>query len=87
MNTGFPNPIAGQKGKSMKSPWNFDQPHYDERSSCYVNAGSHHGVGHKNPIGHTSEPKMDVLALPRGKAKAMKVDDTRMVNERLDVEE
>lgn len=86
MNTGFPNPIAGSPGKSKKSPFNFDQPHYDERSSCYVNAGSHHGVGHKNPIGHKDQPKKDVPALPRGRHTTMKVDDKRMSNERLDVE-
>ena len=51
MKTRFPNPIE-PKGKEQKSPWDFTQPDYDERSSCYVNAGSHYGVGHKNPVGH-----------------------------------
>ena len=65
MKTGFKNPIAIKEGKKMKSPWNYEQPHYDERSSCYVSTGSHYGVGHKQPVGHDSKPKQFVDVLPQ----------------------
>ena len=87
MDTHFPNVMGGTPGKSEKSPWNFDCPPYDERSSSYVNAGFHHGVGKKNPIGHTSTPKQFVPTLPFGRHPTLKVDDKRMNNERLDIEE
>ena len=51
MKTGFKNIIEGKEGKSLANPWSFDQPHYDQRSSCFVNAGTHHGVGKRQPVG------------------------------------
>jgi hypothetical protein len=75
MKTGFPNPIGKENAKSMRSPWNFDQPAYDERTSCYVNAGSHHGVGHRQPIGHHGDPKSEVPCLPKSGHKRMKDDE------------
>lgn len=74
MDTGFPNPIDKSYKKEKKSPWNFDQPHYDERSSCFVNAGSHYGVGHKQPVGHSGNPKKEVPCLPNSKRKGMEVE-------------
>lgn len=65
-------------GISMKSPWDFTQPHYDQRSSCFVNAGSHHGVGYIQPIGsknHTSKG-----GVPIGKGMGMTVDEIPMKN-------
>jgi hypothetical protein len=51
MKTGFKNVIEGKEGKSMANPWSFDQPHYDQRSSCFVNAGTDQGLGKRQPIG------------------------------------
>ena len=87
MKTGFSDPIAPKQGKKMKSPWNFDQPCYDERSSCYVNAGSHYGVGHKNPIGHTGNPKSTVPTLPQSRVKTMKDDYIPKQNLPIDLEQ
>jgi hypothetical protein len=88
MKTGFNDPIAPKDSqKKMKSPWNFDQPHYDERSSCYVNAGSHYGVGHKQPVGHHGNPKSIAPTLPQGKVKTMKVDEVPHKNLPLDIQE
>lgn len=86
MKTGFtePNPIP--KEKKMKSPWNFDCPAYDERTSCYVNAGSHYGVGKAQPVGHEGNPKSTVSALPRGKVNTLKVDKVPYKNETLDLD-
>lgn len=67
------DPIARPKGKRINSPWNFDCPPYDERTSCYVDAGSHYGVGHKQPVGHEGNPKMRVPTLPYGRVKTMEV--------------
>lgn len=71
----FKDPIAIKEGKRIKSPWNFNCPPYDERTSCYVDAGSHYGIGHKNPIGYTGDPKMRVETLPFNKREGMKVDE------------
>lgn len=82
MKSGFKNPIAIKRQepkdhpKSGKnSPWDFRCPQYDERSSSFVNAGSHYGVGHKNPVGHTNDPKMFAPTLPYGHVKTMRDDE------------
>lgn len=80
MKTGFKDPIAAKEGKKMKSPWDFTCPEYDERSSCYVNAGSHFGVGHKQPVGHEGNPKFSAPTLPQGKVKTMQVDEVPTKN-------
>jgi len=80
MKTGFPNKLEPKNTKSKKSPWDFTCPDYDERSSCYVNAGSHHGVGHKQPIGHADKVKQFVPCLPQGHVNTMKDDDVRLNN-------
>lgn len=74
MKTGFKDPIAVKEGKKIKSPWNFDQPPYDERSSCYLNAGTDYGVGHKQPVGRMGNPKSSVDVLPKGRVKTMETD-------------
>ena len=85
MKTGFKDPSAPKvKEESKKSPWNFDQPPYDERSSCYVNAGSHWGVGHRQPMGslkHTSAGP-----IPFGRVKTMKDDEVPHKNLRLEID-
>lgn len=86
MKTGFHDPIEVKEGKKMKSPWNFDQPQYDERSSCYVNAGSHYGVGHNQPVGHAGNPKTSSPALPKGRVDTMYTDEVPHRNLRFEVE-
>ena len=86
MKTGFKDPIAVKEGKSLKSPWNFDCPEYDERSSCYVNAGSHYGVGHRQPVGHKNDPKSKSPVLPMGRVKTMVDDEVPHKNLRLEIE-
>ena len=83
----FKDPIAvkGEK-KKVKSPWNYDQPHYDERSSCYINAGSHYGVGHKQPVGHHGNPSKSAPTLPEHKAKTMKIDNVPRGNLPIELE-
>lgn len=71
--------------KKIKSPWNFDQPPYDERSSCYINAGSHHGVGKTQPVGSlTHSMKGEV---PKGRPPQLRVDEVPRRNLPIDIEE
>lgn len=89
MKTGFKDPIAVKdETKKIKSPWNFDQPQYDERSSCYVNAGSHYGVGHRQPVGHKGNPSPMANTLPRDRrnVKTMKDSEVPRKNLPLDLE-
>ena len=89
MKTGFHDPIEVKEGRKIKAPWNFDCPPYDERSSCYVNAGSHYGVGHNQPVGHKENPKAKSPALPmsRSNVNTMKTDEVPHKNLRFEVEE
>jgi len=73
MKTGFNDPISPPAGKKKKSPWDFRCPPYDQRTSCYVDAGSHYGIGHKNPVGHKGTPKMRVPTMPFGRVDTMDV--------------
>lgn len=77
MKLGFKDPIEAKVGmKSMKrSPWNFDCPAYDERSSSFVVAGTDFGVGHRQPVGHSGNPKTSSPTLPEGRVKAMAIDE------------
>lgn len=80
--SGFKDPIAvteqreidkPQDGKN--SPWDFRCPQYDQRSSNFINAGTHYGVGRNQPVGHSGNPKSDVPTLPKGRVNTMRVDD------------
>lgn len=62
----------------MKNPFDFTQPVYDQRSSCYVNAGSHYGVGKRQPVG-TEKHNMNG-AVPTGRPQQMKVDEVPVRN-------
>lgn len=68
-------PKPKMEGDRNKSPWNFLQPKYDDRSSCYMNAGTNQGVGKRQPVGHEGNPKERVPALPFGRPKQMEVDE------------
>ncbi len=46
-----------------KKIWNFDQPSYDERSSCFINAGTEQGVGKRQPVG--TEKQSNKQAIPQ----------------------
>ena len=68
----FKDPIAiksqvhEDKPKDGKnSPWDFRCPQYDQRSSSFVSAGVNYGSGHKQPVGHSDNPKQTVSTLPQ----------------------
>jgi hypothetical protein len=59
----------------VKSPWDFRCPQYDQRSSNFINAGTHYGVGINQPIGHTGNPKRVVDVLPQTRQNTLQDDD------------
>lgn len=71
MKTGFKDPIATKDAKSIKNPWSFECPVYDQRSGCYVSAGDDHGVGHKNPIGTQHPAKGLDAVIPKGRVNTL----------------
>jgi len=62
-------PAAPKNGKN--SPWDYRAPCYDERTSCFVNAGTHYGVGHKQPVGHEGNPSSE--GVPMGRVKTLEL--------------
>lgn len=83
MKSGFNDPIKVKKQDPKDHPndgqksmgWDFTCPQYDQRSSCFVNAGTHYGVGHRQPVGHDKAPKQRVATMPFGRPKTMEVDE------------
>ena len=59
----------------VNSPWDFRCPQYDQRSSNFVNAGTYYGTGHRQPVGHSGNPKERVSTLPYGRVATMEVDE------------
>lgn len=64
-----------QPKDGVKSPWDFRCPQYDQRSSNFVNAGTHYGVGITQPVGHEGDPVAEVAALPRNRKNTTQDDD------------
>ncbi len=87
MKTGFPGPLQPRQKETKKNPWDFRMPDYDDRTSCYTNAGSHYGVGQKQPVGHKSGASMDVACLPSGRVDTAVTRNMTLKNLPLDVQE
>lgn len=75
MKPGFPNSIEPKPMKDKSSPWNFSAPEYDKRSSNFMNAGTHYGVGKNQPVCHEGNPKQRVPCMPFDHKKGMQVDE------------
>ena len=74
----FKDPIKIKNQKPQdekKSPWSFKCPQYDNRSSCFIKAGTDYGMGFRQPIGSTDAPKSKVDVLPKNGALRMEVKD------------
>jgi len=69
------NWLAAWNLSTTATPWDFRCPQYDQRSSNFVNAGTHYGVGHRQPVGHEGNPKSEVAALPRTRRNTLQDDD------------
>lgn len=77
-----PNAIKNQKPKckpedGKNSPWDYRCPDYDQRSSNFVNCGTHYGMGMRQPVGHKGNPKSTINTLPtnRKTVSTMRDDD------------
>jgi hypothetical protein len=77
----FSDPIAPKNQKPKDHPkdgkslaWDFTCPQYDERTSCFINAGTDYGVGHRQPVGHKGEPKQKSSVLPTNGAQIYNTD-------------
>lgn len=64
-----------QPEDGVNSPWDFRCPQYDQRSSNFINAGTHYGVGINQPVGHMGDAKQTIAALPMGRVNTMRVDE------------
>jgi hypothetical protein len=80
--SGFADPIkiknknpACKPEDSKNSPWDFRCPKYDQRSSSFVNVGTHYGVGYNQPVGHKENPKQHTAVLPQGRKNTLQDDD------------
>ena len=61
-------PVDGKK-----SPWDFSCPQCDQRSSNFINAGTHYGIGINQPIGTTNQSGK--YAVPLGRHHTMRDDE------------
>jgi hypothetical protein len=86
MKTGFKDrlEVKGQE-KRLKSPWNYECPQYDERSSCYINAGGHYGIGVTQPVGKMAGEKGESV-VPKGRINTMKIAEVPHRDLPLDIE-
>jgi len=79
----FADPIAIRQQNPKDKPvdgkpetiWDFRCPQYDQRSSNFINAGTHYGIGRNQPIGHLGNPKPIVDVLPRTRHNTLQDDD------------
>jgi hypothetical protein len=85
MKTGFKERVSDPKSKSIVDPWTFHAPPYDERSSCYMHAGTCNGVGKTQPIGHEGNPKSE--GVPMGKGRTLAVDYSKRENRMIEIED
>ncbi len=70
MKTGFKDRLEVKNPKEKTSHWNFKSPDYDERSSCFVRAGSDYGVGKNQPVGGYNARSMDEV-IPTGRVNTL----------------
>ena len=64
-----------QPKDGVGSSWDYRCPQYDQRSGNFVNAGTHYGVGHRQPVGHEGNPKQRVDVLPYGRSPTLQEDE------------
>ncbi len=80
--SGFADPARIKEQNPKDKPvdgvgiqWDFRCPQYDQRSSNFVNAGTHYGVGLRQPVGHKGNPKETVDVLPQTRKNTLQDDD------------
>ena len=80
MESGFKDPLKIKKQEpkdkpvdGKNTPWDFRCPQYDQRTSCFVKAGTDYGEGHRQPVGTLKEDNKNVV--PIGRVNTMKTRD------------
>lgn len=80
MESGFKDPIKIKKQEpkdkpvdGKNTPWDFRCPQYDQRTSCFVKAGTDYGEGHRQPVGTLKKDNKN--AVPIGRVNTMKTRD------------
>lgn len=80
--SGFKDPSAIKQQRELdspvdgkKSPWDFRCPQYDQRTSNFINAGTHYGVATNQPVGREGNPKERAPCLPFGRVNTMRIDE------------
>ena len=71
--------------KTIDSPWDFSCPPYDQRSSNYINAGRHFGVGKRQPVGSAEYSAKG--GVPFGRGKQMETDQAPRYNLKVNLQE
>lgn len=66
----------GSKDANFSKYWDFSAPAYDQRTSCFITAGTDYGVGKNQPVGHSGDAKQRVPCMPFGRVNTMKIDET-----------
>lgn len=65
-------PHSPKDGKPVPQGWDFRAPEYDQRSSCFLNTGTHYGTGHRQPVGHHGDGELHADCLPFGKVNTLR---------------
>ena len=80
--SGFKDPAAIKGQAPVDKPvdgkqtlWDFRCPQYDERSSCFIKAGTNYGEAHRQPVG--TESVTMAGGVPYGKVSTMSTDSHR----------
>ena len=80
--SGFADPARIKEQNPKDKPkdgvgitWDYRCPQYDQRSSNFINAGTHYGIGINQPVGHKGNPKPKVDVLPYGRVDTLQNDD------------
>ncbi len=61
----FKDPLAVLSKKDGKSPWTFDAPSYDNRTSESISAGNDYGMGRRTPTGKFEAAPMSQGPIPQ----------------------
>lgn len=61
--------------RSEKAPWSFNSMPYDQRSSCFINVGTSHGEGYRQPVGK-EKAELSAKSCPMGVKRFNDYDHT-----------
>lgn len=61
----FKDPLEVKSKKDGKSPWTFNAPSYDNRSSESISAGDDYGLGRRTPTGKFEASPMSQGPIPQ----------------------